>query len=176
MSVSRMGCLKPRGQGRMLPHFIDTKDPEAVRGTYQLRRIDANLTVGLDRRRHVYQVWGPSLSAGGWVPICDGPDDDGRPYRGTVPWELICHALIQARDGEPACDRAARENERREAELAARHGAEVTDALRFGRRAIAGERSGWGRWSGQEVAEAYARQAYGEKPGPTGRKIYIARG
>jgi len=97
----------PRNQGRMLPQWLDTRDAEAVRGSTRVRTVDRNLIVGRDRRRGVFQVWGPSLNAGGWLPICDCQDDEGRPFRGPVPWEVIVAALVQARGGELSADVAA---------------------------------------------------------------------
>lgn len=162
----------PRRQGRMLPVWLDTSDPEAARGSVRVRTVDRNLIVGLDRRRGVFQVWGPSLGVGGWVPICDCQDDLGRPFRGAVPWELVISALVQARAGELSADVVQRHNEtldrNRDAELDRR----TQEGAEFYARAVAGEREGWGRWDASDVEAAYQRQVNGVKPAPSGRHVF----
>jgi len=151
-------------QGRVLPQWLATTDPEALRGTQRLRTVDRNLIVGLDRRRGVFQVWGPSLSSGGWVPICDCQDDEGRPFRGFVPWDLIAAALIRAREGELSADIVERHNERLYADEDRRVDERTADGAEFYARAVAGEREGWGRFAAEDVEAAYLRQVLGEKP------------
>ena len=167
---------RPQGHGQTFPPHVEPRDAEALRGSQQLRAIDPNLIVVLDKSRHVYQVWGPSLAAGGWVPIVDCQDDAGRPYRGRVPWELIAQALVQAREGEYACDRARRENDAREAQLEREHSDRFGDALRYARRAVQGELRGYGRHSAEDVAIGFRNADEGRlKAPPKGRVIYAAR-
>jgi len=145
----------------MLPVWLDTADPEAAKGSTRVRTVDRNLIVGVDRRRGVFQVWGPSLSTGGWVPICDCQDDGGRPFRGTVPWEVVVSALVQARGGELSADVVARHNEKLEQSQEAEFDRRVDEGARFYARAVAGEREGWGRWDAADVEAAY-RKAVGQ--------------
>lgn len=164
----------PKNQGRMLPHWLDTGDPEAQRGSTRVRSVDRNLIVGRDRRRGVFQVWGPSLSAGGWLPICDCQDDRGRPFRGTVPWELVVAALVQARGGELSADVAARHNEALDRAKDAELDRQVEEGAKYYARAVAGEREGWGRWDYREVEDAYRMaQEGGSKAAPRGVKHFV---
>lgn len=163
-----------RNHGRALPGWLDTRDPEAARGTVRLRTIDANLVVGLDRRRGVFQVWGPSLSAGGWVALCDCQDDAGEPFRGSVPWEVILASLVRARGGELSADVAARHNERLQRSADAALDDRIVEGARFYARAVAGEREGWGRWDALEVEDAFRCADEGRsKAEPRGVKHFV---
>jgi len=158
----------------MLPSWLDTRHPEAARGTTRVRSVDANLIIGRDLRRDVFQVWGPSLDAGGWVPLCDCQDDTGRPFRGAVPWELIVASLVQARGGELSVDVAARHNEALDRANDAALDRRLEEGAKFYARAVAGEREGWGRWDAAEVEDAY-RMAMegGGKAAPRGVKHFL---
>jgi hypothetical protein len=167
--------MLPKNQGRMLPYWLDTGDPEAQRGSTRVRSVDRNLIVGRDRRRGVFQVWGPSLSAGGWLPICDCQDDRGRPFRGTVPWELVVAALVQARGGELSADVAARHNEALDRAKDAELERQVEAGAKYYARAVAGEREGWGRWDYRDVEDAYRMaQEGGSKAAPRGVRYFGA--
>lgn len=164
----------PKNQGRMLPHWLDTRDPEAQRGSTRVRAVDRNLIVGRDQRRGVFQVWGPSLSAGGWLPICDCQDDTGRPFRGLVPWEVIVAALVQARGGALSADVAARHNDALDRSREEALDRQVDEGCRFYARAVAGEREGWGRWDHREVEDAYRMaQEGGGKATPRGVQHFV---
>lgn len=167
-------ATKARGQGRMLPVWLDTGDPEAARGSVRVRTVDRNLIVGVDRRRGVFQVWGPSLQTGGWVPICDCQDDRGQPFRGTVPWEMVVGALIQARGGELSADVVARHNEALDRSREQELDRQVEEGARFYARAVAGEREGWSRWSTSDVEDAYRSANEGRsKAEPRGRVTFV---
>jgi len=154
--ISRsLDSVRPRNNGRMLPAYLDAQHPEAVRGTTHVRTLDPNLVVGLDTRRTTFQVWGPSLAAGGWIAICDCQDDQGRPFRGTVPWERVCVALREAREGELSVDRAERENARLRAQTAAAADRELEEGAKYWARGIAGELHGWGRWDAADIARGW---------------------
>jgi hypothetical protein len=166
------GSVRPKNHGRLLPGWVDTSDPEAIRGSYQIRRIDANLVVALNRRSQVYEVWGPSITAGGWVPICECRDDEWRPYRGSVPWPLIVQALLNAREGEPACEVAARRNEERAARDERQRGDELREALRYAHRAVNLECRGASPYPVRDVVEGYMNARDGRaKMRATGRVI-----
>lgn len=167
----------PRGQGRSFPVWLSVQDPEALRGTLALRTVDPNLTVGLDVRRGVYQVWGPSLDVGGWTPICDCQSDDGIPFRGSVPWPLIVRGLIQAREGELGPDRAARENAGLEAAAARVFESRLEEGSRYAARAVNGEVEGWGRCDGRDLDDAFRCADEGRsKVEPRGRVHFAMPG
>jgi hypothetical protein len=149
------GAVRPRRQGRMLPEWLDTADAEAAKGGQHLRRIDPNLVVGRNRRTEIYEIWGPSLSAGGWVPICECRDDDWEPYRGHVPWARIVQALVNAREGEPACEVAARRNAEHAARMERERGEELRAALKYARRAVSLDAQGSCPYPVQDVIEGY---------------------
>jgi hypothetical protein len=154
-----------------LPPYLDLRRDEAVRGTNRLRSIDPLLLVAWNTRRELYEVWGPSMLARGWVPICECSDDYGRPFRDQVPWELIMEGLIQAREGDQARE-ALEQNERMHASRQAALDAKNREGASYFDRAIVGEIEGWGRWDGRDVADGWNAAAHGQKPAPRGFKIY----
>jgi hypothetical protein len=164
-----------KNQGRAFPLWIDTEDPDAKRGTIKLRTMDPNLTVGLNVRTHEYEVWGPSLEVGGWVPLCACLKDGGEPYRNPVPWDLIMVALRNAREGELSADWADRKNQEHLAAQEQQRTAFEEEALRFFLPAISGDLSGSGRHSGESAMDAWNRQTYGQKAAPKGRIISVGR-
>ena len=153
------GFVTAGGTGRVLPAHLDTRGAEAVRGTNRVRAVDPNLIVGLDTRRGVHQVWGPSLSAGGWVPLMDVRDDLGVPYRGIVPWELVTAAILRGRaGGDQVADRIIRHNEDLVRRREAQQRAETGEKVRYCAHAVAREWSGDGRYSAEDML-AGLRQA-----------------
>lgn len=164
------------GQGRAFPAWLDTRDPEALRGTSRLRTIDPNLTVGLNLQTRAYEVWGPSIHFRGWVPICVCQDEQGRPWRGTVPWDRVIASLIQAREGELAPDVAAAHNEKIQRDVDDRERARVREGVKYYRKAVQGELEGYGRHRDQDVADGWRSANESAKPQPRGRVISIARG
>lgn len=157
----------------MLPVWLDTAEAEAERGSMRVRTVDRNLIVGMDRRRGVFQVWGPSVQTGGWVPICDCQDDRGQPFRGTAPWELVARALVQARGGELSADVAARHNEALDRSRELELDRQVEEGAKFYARAVAGEREGWSRWSTLDVEDAYRNASEGRsKAAPRGKVTF----
>jgi hypothetical protein len=156
----------------LLPPYLDTKMPEAVRGTNRLRSIDPNLIVGWDTRRGVFTVYGPSIAFRGWVPIADCADDQGRPFRQIVPWELIMRGLVEAQDGPSSAEKALAHNERqhaaRQADLDARNHA----AAEYFDDAMQGEIEGWGRHRGQDVADGWKSATASQKPEPVGQRVF----
>lgn len=173
-SVENM--IRPRNQGRMLPFWLDTKDPEAKRGTVHVRGVDANLIVGLDTRRQVYMVWGPSLALGGWCAIFDCEDDRGRAFRGTVPWPLIVHELRVARDSEElSADRVQRLNDEREAASIRALQDEQYEAAVYCAKGVAGDLSGSGRHSPEDVLDGYWNARESRKAPPKGQIISVGR-
>lgn len=171
-----MTDLKPtrlRNHGRVFPVWLDTTNPEAQRGTTRLRAIDPNLTAGLDSRRGVMMVWGPSLEFGGWIPICDCQDDRGVPFRGHIPWEIILAELREAREGTLSADRVLAAQDRQMQERDAFLSRQAEEGAAFYRQAVAGEVSGSGRFSAEDVGQAWRRQVHGEKPAPKGQIISL---
>lgn len=167
--------------GHVLPGYVDTRDPEAVRGTNRVRSVDPNLLAvfnreqwGNDGVQGMYQVWGPSVDAGGWVPLLDVMDDYGKPYRGVIPWELVVAAIVRGREeGEGVIDRILAHNERLQAADEARRRNDCREGVRYFRRAIAGEVSGWGRWSAEDVARGYRSAKDSEKAAPVGQRVFV---
>jgi hypothetical protein len=149
------GAVRPKNHGRTLPGYLDTQHPEAVRGTTHVRTLDPNLLVAWDPQRAAFVIYGPSLSAGGWVPICVCQDDLGRPFRGVVPWEIICATLRNAREGELSADIAARQNERMLAAADAARRRELEEGARYFARGIAGELEGWGRQDAADISRGW---------------------
>lgn len=169
--------IRPKNQGRMLPFWLDTKDAEARRGTVHVRGVDPNLIVGLDTRRQVFMVWGPSLALGGWCAIFDCEDDRGQAFRGTVPWPLIVHELRVARESEElSADRAQRLNEEREARMVRELRQEQYDATLYCGKAIQREVSGAGPgYSAQDVLDGYWSARESRKAPPRGQIISVGR-
>lgn len=155
-----------------LPPYLDTKAPEAVRGTNRLRSLDTNLIVGLDTRRGVFTIYGPSTTFRGWVPIADAQDDNGRPFRGIVPWELIMKGLIDAQDGPTCAERAFAANERMEHERQQTLDNRNHAAAEYFNEAMVGELEGWGRWSGQDVADGWHSASESAKPAPIEQRTF----
>lgn len=167
--------MTPRahGQGKALPWWLDTRDPEAIRGTTRLRTIDPNLIVGRNRKTKVFEVWGPSLHYCGWVAICECRDDQWNPWYANVPWERVVASLIEARDGMLAPDRAAAHNERLQAEMDARERDRVREGVKYYRRHVQGQDRGYGRHSDQDVADGWHAALSSAKPAPRGQVISI---
>jgi hypothetical protein len=141
-----------RGHGRILPIWFDARDPEAQRGTVRLRSIDPNLIAGLNRKRGVYEIWGPSTVQAGWVPLVECSDDYGKPYRGNVPWDLICISIARARqDGESAVDRVLAHNERLRASRQATIDDRNRASVQYAQKAIADEWDSASRFSSADV-------------------------
>lgn len=144
----------PRGHGRWVPEWVDTQDPEAMRGTQKIRVIDRNLFVGWDRSKAAFVIYGPSIRAKGWIPLVVCQDDYGVPYRCPVPWDVICLSLLKAREGELACDIANQRNDERmnrEAELLMDRNREIA---RYAAGAVASEIAGNGRFDGRDLTDA----------------------
>jgi hypothetical protein len=139
--------------GGMFPAWLDTRDPEAVRGSNRVRAFDRNMVIGLDTRRWVYQLWGPSISAGGWVPIADVTDDYGQPLRGSgLVWDSVLLMVQRAREGaEAACDRVHAHNERLRASRLADMQADRRERTAYCAKAIGREVNGDGRYSAEDM-------------------------
>lgn len=162
-----------RNHGRMFPASFDTSDAEAKRGTARVQAIDRNLIVGRNTERGWYELWGPSISAGGWVLLLIVSDGQGRPYRANPPWDDVCAAILRGRNGAARIAEEVAEHNERVHEASMRAASERgRDGCEFFRKAVVGEAEGWGKWSGDEVAAAYRRQTYGDKPAPKGRLIF----
>ena len=167
------GSVRMKGHGRTLPPYLDASHPEARRGTAHLRTVDANLIVAWNKSRHVFEVWGPSLEARGWWGICEVSNERGRPYRGVVPWELICAQFIEAREGELSADIAFRANEERGRQFEREHERRTEEGIKYFQRGIAGELGGYGRHSADDIADGWNHAAYGQKPAPRGQVVNV---
>jgi hypothetical protein len=165
VSVARL-----QNHGRVFPYWLDLTDPEAVRGTRHIRTVDPNLTVGLDTRQHVYSIWGPSLSEGGWVQLLECRDDQWRPFRGFVPWELITAAIRRQMDdaerGIFVTDRVQEANQRREQRAEREQSEAYGDALDYAARAVSRELSGDSPWSAEDVVQGYHNAREGRSRAP----------
>lgn len=174
--MSTPSMLRISGQGRAFPHWLDTRDPEARRGTDRVRTIDPNLTVGLNLRQRHYEIWGPSIHYRGWIPLCICQDDQGRTWRGNVPWDRVIASLIQAREGELAPDRVARHNEEARDAVDRRERDRVREGAKYYHKHVQGQDAGHGRHSDQDVADGWHAALSSSKPQPRERVISIARG
>lgn len=166
-----------RGHGQAFPPWLDTQDPDAVRGTRFVRSVDPNLTVGRNRRDGSYMLWGPSVSLGGWVPIAVCQDDNGVAFAAPVPWELIVQGIRRQYDEserglfapQRAAARAEAWKDRQRRDSAARTNA----TLRYAAKAVAGEIRGSGRFDARDLMEGVVCADEGRtKTPPRFRKTY----
>lgn len=167
-----------KNQGRTFPAWLDLRDPEAMRGTVRVRSVDPNFTVGLDTRRQVYQVWGPALELGGYVPIMEVQDDRGVPYRGLVPWELVQHAIRRGRESTTsAVDRVAEHNRQLTASRKADMENEHLEAAKYCEEAMVREFQGNSPWDARDVMDGYRSALTGSgKAEKRGLKVYDGQG
>lgn len=152
-----MGALtRTRGQGRLLPWWIDTQDPEAARGNRMIRTVDPNFVVGRNGRTGRFEIWGPSLSAGGWVQLQEVRADDGTPFLGTVPWEQVVRVMLAARESaETAVDRVYEHNRRLDASRRAAQRNEFREKTHYFAKAVGREFHGDGRWNAADVSKGF---------------------
>jgi hypothetical protein len=144
----------------LLPFWLDTRDPEAVRGTARVRSVEPLWLAALDRRasarqgRPVYVVWGPQFTRGGWGPVCELGTVAGSPD-----WTGFVVAQQQARRGaERVVDRVLAHNERliRDRErVQTDH--RLAAAEYFGE-AIAQEQDGTLRYGAQDVLRGWKQR------------------
>lgn len=146
-----------QGHGRMLPVWLDTQHPTAVHGTARVRSVDREFLVGLDRRRMVFQLWGPSIYAGGWVALQDVTDDFGRPLPpNEIAWELLTAALIRGREeGLNAAERVRDHNARLQAQQEKAGADDRRERVGYFQKAVYRELDGDGRWNAQDVERGY---------------------
>lgn len=141
-----------KNHGRAIPSYYSTRDPEAVRGTAAVRVIDRELFVALDTRRQIYVLFGPSLSMGGWMPLMEIVNDFGVHLRPPIAWEQIAGAIQRSRDHADEDFRQMHEHNER---LRAYQERVLHDLGRsctgYVKKAVAGQREGWGRWSPRDV-------------------------
>lgn len=165
--------VRLQNHGRSWPHWMSAADLEARRGTIRVRAVDPNLICLRNERKGWWEVWGPSISAGGWVSLMVVCDDRGRAWTQNPPWELVVNAIVRGREralsiadeveAHNASVRAAQEK------LDQDRGA---DGCEFFRKAVAGEAEGWGRWKADDVAAAWKRQTFGEQADPAGKVTF----
>jgi hypothetical protein len=152
----------------MLPAWLNTRDPEAVRGTARVRAVDPNLLVGFNAARNQFEIWGPHYRSGGelgngWGCIVPVTDDRGIPYRGPVPWDRITVELCRLR---AAADRAAGRAVQAMAERNARRRQAAErdlstfqqEAARYFAEPIAREADGDGRWKAADVLRGFRQK------------------
>lgn len=171
-----MNLFEPRhNHGREFPAELDLRDPDAKRGTLILRGIDRELVVGFNRRRHVYEIYAPSLSAGGWVHCVDAMNDQGRPLRSPVPWQDVAFAIKDARDSElTPVERVAQHNARLADAEDRRLRQEAKEKVAYVRPAIRAETLGASRHSTDDVMQALKNAENGTTKAPAkGQKFSL---
>jgi len=140
-----------------------------------VRSVDANLLVGVDRRRSVFQIWGPCYQQGGWAALVDVRDDTGAFLYPPVPWELIITMLLKSQKAsDNAVDRIHAHNERLKAQKTADFRRMQTEAANYAQRAIGREIAGDARWDAADVMAGWRNVSEGQgKRAPIGQRIYI---
>lgn len=166
----------------LVPAYLNTRDPEAIRGTSRVRAVEPLWFAALDqqastrRKKRVYVVWGPHFVRGGWGPVCEvGMRGDGNPD-----WDAFVICQQRARGSgitpEETIRRLHAENEARIERNKQSLSDVAKEKLEYARSAVAADLAGASRFSSEDVLNGLRMADEGRSKAPPKGQVFSLPG
>lgn len=166
----------------LVPGHLNTRDPEAIRGTARVRAVEPLWFAALDqqassrRRTRVYVVWGPHFVSGGWSRVCEvGRRGDGQPD-----WDAFVIYQQRMRGSSLSPEETIRQlhadNEARIERNKQSLSAIAKEKLEYGRAAVAADLAGASRFSSDDVLNGLRMADEGRTKAPPKGQVFSLPG